>query len=57
MDNHRNHLMALNLRMTMASVAVATASLGASMFGMNLVNGLEAHPTAMYIVSGGLIGA
>ncbi len=46
--------MQLNLRMTMVSVSVATASLGAGIFGMNLMSGLEEFPFMMFGVGGAL---
>eukprot|EP00009_Paramoeba_aestuarina_P013669 CAMPEP_0201530366 /NCGR_PEP_ID=MMETSP0161_2-20130828/44454_1 /ASSEMBLY_ACC=CAM_ASM_000251 /TAXON_ID=180227 /ORGANISM="Neoparamoeba aestuarina, Strain SoJaBio B1-5/56/2" /LENGTH=406 /DNA_ID=CAMNT_0047932687 /DNA_START=92 /DNA_END=1308 /DNA_ORIENTATION=- len=49
-DSQRNRLMRFNIALSAATLSVSLGSLGASMFGMNLINHLEDHPTAFLMV-------
>eukprot|EP01104_Vermistella_antarctica_P010573 TRINITY_DN282_c0_g1_i1.p1 TRINITY_DN282_c0_g1~~TRINITY_DN282_c0_g1_i1.p1 ORF type:complete len:644 (+),score=95.02 TRINITY_DN282_c0_g1_i1:84-2015(+) len=51
-DSQRNKLIRFNLTVSMATLSVAITSLVPAAFGMNLVTGLEAHPTAFPIAIG-----
>jgi hypothetical protein len=42
---------------THAQVALSSGTLGVGIFGMNLVSGLEAHPTAFWMLSGAFLAA
>ena len=50
LDNHRNRLIQLNVTLAMVSCGVAMSTTITSMFGMNLISGLETHPTAFFQV-------
>ena len=55
LDSQRNALMQLETRVTIATFAASLGSLGASVFGMNLMNSMEASATAFWVVAGGLV--
>eukprot|EP00750_Incisomonas_marina_P031633 INCI8260.2.p1 GENE.INCI8260.2~~INCI8260.2.p1 ORF type:complete len:607 (-),score=105.06 INCI8260.2:142-1962(-) len=50
LDNHRNRLIQLNVTLAMVSCGVAMSTTITSMFGMNLISGFEAHPSAFWAV-------
>ena len=56
-DSQRNRLMRFNIALSAATLSVSLGSFGASVFGMNLVNHLEDHPTAFLMVVSCLGGA
>ncbi|KAJ1937417.1 magnesium ion transporter, partial [Linderina macrospora] len=52
LDSQRNSLLLLEIRLTILTVGLSTGTFLSGLFGMNLVNTLEASPTAFYFVSG-----
>jgi len=54
-DSQRNRLMRMSLVVSLGAVSTAATATGASLFGMNLTSGFEAHPLAFYVVSGSLL--
>jgi hypothetical protein len=48
MDNYRNRIIRANLGISIASLGTSSAVVMASLFGMNLVSGLEDHPSMFY---------
>ena len=56
-DSQRNRLMRFNIALSAATLSVSLGSFGASVFGMNLVNHFENHPTAFAVVVSCLGGA
>lgn len=59
LDSYRNRIIRMNLYLTMAGISLAFGTTIAGFFGMNLVNGLENHPTAFQfvVVSSTILGA
>ena len=53
LDHQRNALLLLELRLTIGTLATASAGLVASIFGMNLLSGLETVPGVFYWISFG----
>jgi len=51
-DATRTRLMEINLRLTIITITLATATLLTSIFGMNLHSGLESDPAAFALVLG-----
>ncbi|KAK8792890.1 hypothetical protein WA158_005054 [Blastocystis sp. Blastoise] len=54
LDNKRNKLLSVNLKLSIAQLALSTGSLFGAVFGMNLINGFEASPYAFWFVSGAI---
>ncbi|CAD6578699.1 MAG: magnesium ion transporter [Tremellales sp. Tagirdzhanova-0007] len=52
LDSGRNALLALDVKISIATLGVGSGALIAGMFGMNLATDLEQHPHAFLIVSG-----
>ena len=50
LNSRRNHIMKLSLIMETLAVASGTGAFIGSIFGMNLISGLENHPLAFYYV-------
>jgi hypothetical protein len=59
LDGYRNRIIRMNLSMSVIGVALASSTAIAGIFGMNLVSGLEQHPSAFVLVSisSSLLGA
>jgi hypothetical protein len=55
LDAARNRILKLNMQIGMMSVAFASGSLIAAIFGMNLRNHFEIHPQAFAYTSGGIV--
>ncbi|PRP73211.1 hypothetical protein PROFUN_03525 [Planoprotostelium fungivorum] len=55
LDHIRNRIMKLTLFLTAGSFSTALCSLSAGIFGMNLHSGMEEHPHAFYMISGGIV--
>ncbi|ORX33428.1 hypothetical protein BD324DRAFT_639740 [Kockovaella imperatae] len=53
LDSGRNALLALDVKLSIATLGIGTGALVAGIFGMNLHSQLENHPSAFYIISGG----
>lgn len=53
LDSGRNALLALDIKISMATMGVGVGALVAGLFGMNLVSGLEDTPHTFFIVTGG----
>eukprot|EP01127_Copromyxa_protea_P005740 TRINITY_DN15600_c0_g1_i1.p1 TRINITY_DN15600_c0_g1~~TRINITY_DN15600_c0_g1_i1.p1 ORF type:complete len:413 (+),score=51.34 TRINITY_DN15600_c0_g1_i1:155-1240(+) len=51
LSRSRNEIMRLNLYISLASMGFAAGSMVAGIFGMNLLSGLEAHPSLFYWVA------
>ncbi|KAI8318845.1 Mg2+ transporter protein [Martensiomyces pterosporus] len=51
LDSQRNSLLLLEIRLTILTVGLSTGTFLSGLFGMNLVNSLENHPDAFFIVS------
>ncbi|KAJ1845776.1 magnesium ion transporter [Coemansia sp. RSA 2708] len=51
LDSQRNSLLLLEIRLTILTVALSSGTFLSGLFGMNLVNSLEAHPHAFAVVS------
>ncbi|KAJ2477637.1 magnesium ion transporter [Coemansia sp. RSA 2131] len=51
LDSQRNSLLLLEIRLTILTVALSSGTFLTGLFGMNLVNTLESHPTAFLFVS------
>lgn len=54
LDSQRNSLLLLEIKIVMGSFAIASSTLIASMFGMNLHTGFETHPYAFLVVTGSI---
>lgn len=52
LGNHRNHLIHVNLKLTMLTAGVSIGTFTAGVFGMNLHSGLEEVPVLFYGVTG-----
>ncbi|KXN91819.1 Mitochondrial inner membrane magnesium transporter mrs2 [Leucoagaricus sp. SymC.cos] len=52
LDSNRNALLALDLKVSIATMGLGTGALVAGLFGMNLTSRLEEHPYAFYLVTG-----
>jgi len=48
LDTHRNHMLKINIQIAIGSMALALGTTISGLFGANLLNGLEEHPTAFY---------
>ncbi|ORY24946.1 hypothetical protein BCR39DRAFT_545311 [Naematelia encephala] len=53
LDSGRNALLALDVKISIATLGIGTGALIAGIFGMNLATDLETHPQAFWVVSGG----
>jgi magnesium transporter len=53
LSSYRNRMIRMNLYMSISGLSLGIGTASAGFFGMNLVNGLESHPTAFYMVIGG----
>ncbi|KAJ1663501.1 magnesium ion transporter [Coemansia sp. RSA 25] len=51
LDSQRNSLLLLEIRLTILTVGLSTGTFLSGLFGMNLVNSLERHPDAFFVVS------
>ncbi|KAJ2811217.1 magnesium ion transporter [Coemansia furcata] len=51
LDSQRNSLLLLEIRLTILTVGLSTGTFLSGLFGMNLVNSLESHPDAFFVVS------
>ncbi|KAJ2243871.1 magnesium ion transporter [Coemansia sp. RSA 455] len=51
LDSQRNSLLLLEIRLTILTVGLSTGTFLSGLFGMNLVNSLENHPDAFFVVS------
>ena len=57
-DNYRNTIIQLDLLLTSATLCITLFTAISSLFGMNVPNGLENHPTAFFGITGsGLVTA
>ncbi|KAH8817662.1 Mg2+ transporter protein cora-like protein [Flagelloscypha sp. PMI_526] len=54
LDSNRNQLLALDLKISMATFGVGTGAMVAGVFGMNLTSHLESHPQAFFVATGGI---
>ncbi|KAF5351051.1 hypothetical protein D9756_008318 [Leucocoprinus leucothites] len=52
LDSNRNALLALDLKVSIATMGIGTGALVAGLFGMNLTSHLEEHPYAFYLMTG-----
>ncbi|KAJ3552735.1 hypothetical protein NP233_g12809 [Leucocoprinus birnbaumii] len=52
LDSNRNALLALDLKVSIATMGLGTGALVAGLFGMNLTSHLEEHPYAFYLMTG-----
>ncbi|KAF9450228.1 cora-domain-containing protein [Macrolepiota fuliginosa MF-IS2] len=52
LDSNRNALLALDLKVSIATMGLGTGALVAGLFGMNLMSHLEEHPYAFYMMTG-----
>ncbi len=55
LDTIRNHIIKLSLFMDMGTLSVGGGALLTGIFGMNLLNSLESHPSAFLITGGGVV--
>lgn len=55
LDAMRNRILRLEVFLNLGTISVGIGGFIASAFGMNLISGLEDHPQAFWIVSGGAI--
>ncbi len=53
-DGQRNKIMRQTLLLSMATFSMGSGTIVSSIFGMNLLSGLEHHPMAFWLVSGGV---
>ncbi|TFK70819.1 Mg2+ transporter protein cora-like protein [Pluteus cervinus] len=51
LDSNRNALLALDLKVSIATLGIGTGALVAGLFGMNLSSHMEEHPYAFYVMS------
>lgn len=56
MSSYRNQITKVNVQMAFATVGLSVGTVGAGLFGMNLLTGLEQHPQAFLIVTSGCLG-
>merc|ERR1719430_72050 len=54
LDTVRNKMLRMSLVMEMGALALGSGAVVGGLFGMNLVSGLENHPTAFLTVLGGM---
>ncbi|CAB08784.1 mitochondrial inner membrane magnesium ion transmembrane transporter Mrs2 [Schizosaccharomyces pombe] len=54
LDANRNSLMLLGLKLSAMTLGLGFGAVVASLYGMNLQNGLENHPYAFYITTGSI---
>merc|ERR1719430_1299406 len=54
LDTVRNKMLRMSLVMEMGALALGSGAVVGGLFGMNLVSGLENHPTAFYITLSGV---
>lgn len=52
LDSNRNSLLALDLKVSIATMGIGTGTLLAGLFGMNLTSHLESHAYMFYVMSG-----
>lgn len=52
LDSHRNEMLKMNLMISMSALSLAFSTAVTGIFGMNLVNHLESHPTMFFYVVG-----
>ncbi|KAF8191144.1 magnesium transporter [Pholiota molesta] len=52
LDSNRNQLLALDLKVSIATLGVGTGALVAGLFGMNLLSHIEQHPYGFYVITG-----
>ena len=53
LNSQRNRIIKLSLIMEMLAVTAGSGAVIGSIFGMNLLSGIENHPSAFYWVTGG----
>ncbi|KAL9709829.1 magnesium ion transporter [Leucoagaricus gongylophorus] len=51
LDSNRNALLALDLKVSIATMGLGTGALVAGLFGMNLTSHMEEHPYAFYLMT------
>eukprot|EP00658_Telonema_sp_P-2_P062151 TRINITY_DN5081_c0_g1_i7.p1 TRINITY_DN5081_c0_g1~~TRINITY_DN5081_c0_g1_i7.p1 ORF type:complete len:461 (-),score=126.89 TRINITY_DN5081_c0_g1_i7:96-1478(-) len=56
LDNYRNRIIQVNVGISILSLGCASSVIGASFAGMNLVSGLEEHPTMFWWTCAGCLG-
>lgn len=54
LDSVRNSMIRMSLFLEVGAVALGSGAVVGGVFGMNLLNGLESHPSAFYITLGGI---
>ena len=54
LDSVRNSMIRMSLFLEVGAVALGSGAVVGGVFGMNLLHGLESHPTAFYITLGGI---
>ena len=52
LSSYRNRMIRMNLYITISGLSLGISTTIAGFFGMNLINGLEAHPSAFLVVIG-----
>ncbi|KAH8084261.1 cora-domain-containing protein [Filobasidium floriforme] len=52
LDSNRNALIAMDLRVSIATLGIGVGALASGVFGMNLTSHIESHPLAFYFVTG-----
>lgn len=58
LDSHRNSIMMLDLKFSIAAVSIATGTYVAGLYGMNLINGLEDATNGFAaITTGSIVGS
>ena len=53
LNSRRNQIIRMSLMMETLAVTTGVGAVIGSVFGMNLLNGMESHPSAFYFVTGG----
>eukprot|EP00656_Telonema_subtile_P019669 TRINITY_DN20898_c0_g1_i1.p1 TRINITY_DN20898_c0_g1~~TRINITY_DN20898_c0_g1_i1.p1 ORF type:complete len:570 (+),score=121.81 TRINITY_DN20898_c0_g1_i1:233-1942(+) len=56
MDNYRNRIIRVNVGISILSLGCASSVIGASFAGMNLISGLEEHPSMFWWTCAGCLG-
>ena len=54
LDTVRNSMIRMSLFLEVGAVALGSGAVVGGVFGMNLLNGLESHPSAFYVTLGGI---
>lgn len=55
LDSHRNSIMMLEVRFSVAMLSIASGTYVAGLYGMNVINGLEEAVNGFSIATGGSI--